>query len=144
MHIRAITRDDRETVIDMMRTFYNSPAVYTNGSQKIYEADVDTCLSDSPYLEGYVFEDTGAVCGYAMIAKSFSTEFGKPCMWIEDLYIQQTHRGRGIGSDFLAYIREKYPNAILRLEVEDDNEHAVHVYKKAGFDTLPYREMFKP
>ena len=59
-----------------------------------------------------------------MIAKSFSTEFGRPCMWIEDIYIKESCRGTGIGSKFIDYIGEKYPDAILRLEVEEENERA--------------------
>ena len=81
--------------------------------------------------------------GYAMVAKSFSTEFGKPCMWIEDLFLKETARGLGFGTGFLRYIEEKYPDAILRLEVESENERAVHVYKKCGFRVLPYMEMKK-
>lgn len=42
-------------------------------------------------------------------------------------------RGAGIGSKFIDYIGEKYPDAILRLEVEEENERAVNVYKKNGF-----------
>ena len=78
-----------------------------------------------------------------MLAKSFSTEYGKPCIWIEDLYLKPECRGRGIGSAFFEFIEEKYPKTIFRLEVEEENERAVHVYKKNGFDVMPYMEMKK-
>ena len=38
---------------------------------------------------------------------------------------------------------EKYPEALLRLEVEEENERAIHTYKKCGFEVLPYMEMKK-
>ena len=76
-----------------------------------------------------------------MIAKSFSTEFGKPCIWIEDLYIREAYRGLGIGGRFLAYVKENYPEALLRLEVEKENEGAVQLYQRSGFHVLPYMEM---
>ncbi len=142
-NIRPMTADDTNTVIGMMRVFYASPAVFTNGSEEIFCRDVATCVNDSPYLEGYIFELDNAIVGYAMVAKSFSTEFGKPCMWLEDIYLREEGRGQGIGTQFLAYIGRKYPDSILRLEVEDDNEHAVHVYRKSGFEVLPYMEMKK-
>lgn len=132
---------DRIPVLEMMRVFYASPALFTNGSEAIFEADIDHCINGSPYVEGYVFENEGTIQGYAMVAKSYSTEFGKPCIWIEDLYIQDAYRGLGIGSAFLQYIRQKYPDAILRLEVEAENERAVAVYRKCGFEALPYMEM---
>lgn len=141
--IRNMKIKDKACVIEMMRVFYASPAVLSNGSEEIFESDVENCVNESPYLEGYIFEDSGEVQGYAMVAKSFSTEFGKPCMWIEDLYIKNEYRGLGIGSDFLRYITNKYQDSILRLEVEEENERAVRVYKKCGFEVLPYMEMMK-
>ena len=141
--IRNIQERDREEVLCMMRTFYASDAVWSNGSDEIFAADVDACLSDSPYLEGYVFEDDGVLQGYAMVAKSFSTEFGKPCMWLEDIYVAPEFRDRGIGSAFMSYIQNKYTDAIFRLEVEPENERAVHVYEKCGFVVIPYMEMKK-
>ena len=139
--IRNMTVNDKEQVMEMMKAFYASPAVWSNGSEEIFAADIENCVNDNPYLEGYIFEDAGDLQGYAMLAKSFSTEFGKQCIWIEDLYINDRYRGLGIGSRFLDTIREKYPNAIFRLEVEDDNERAIRVYEKSGFTFLPYREM---
>ena len=159
--IRCITVADKSSVIDMMRVFYASSAVLSNGSEEIFENDVENCVNDSPYLEGYIFEATvdeleigcletsgnkelpsdKRILGYGMVAKSFSTEFGKPCMWIEDLYLKEEYRGLGIGSRFLNFVAEKYPDAILRLEVEEDNERAIKTYKKCGFEELPYMEM---
>ncbi len=141
--IRAMQENDRNEVIEMMRVFYASPAVFSNGSDEIFISDFDNCIGNSPYLEGFIFENSGTVQGYAMIAKSFSTEFGKPCIWIEDIYIRDEFRGCGIGSRFFRYIEEKYTDVIFRLEVEEENKRAVHVYRKSGFDELPYMEMKK-
>lgn len=141
--IRRMIPSDKDAVLEMMRTFYASPAVHTNGSEEIFVRDIEQCISDNPYLEGYVFEKDKHIQGYAMIAKSFSTEFGKPCIWIEDLYIKSEFRSGGLGGKFLTYIQEKYPSAIFRLEVEQENETAVHLYQRKGFDFLPYMEMKK-
>ncbi len=139
--IRLMTRADKEPVKDMMRVFYASPAVLSNGSEEIFENDVENCVNDSPYLEGYILEMDSTICGYGMVAKSFSTEFGKPCMWVEDLYLKEECRGRGLGSQFLNFVIDKYPEAIVRLEVEEENERAIKTYKKCGFEALPYMEM---
>lgn len=141
--IRMMTSADRNNVLEMMRIFYVSPVILSDGSEEIYRNDFEQCVGENPYLEGYIFENDGQTLGYAMVAKSFSTEFGKPCIWIEDLYMTESARGLGIGSHFLQYIEEKYPNCVLRLEVEEKNERAIHVYKKNGFDVLPYIEMRK-
>lgn len=142
--IRNMVEADRNDILDMMRVFYASDAVLSNGSEEIFRADIDNCVGDSPYLEGYVFENEGGILGYAMVAKSFSTEFGKPCIWIEDLYIKDAFRNLGIGSRFFAFLEQKYPNCLFRLEVEAENERAMHVYRKNGYEILPYTEMKKP
>lgn len=141
--IRNMTLEDQESVIEMMRVFYASPAVLSNGSEDIFLNDIENCVNENPYVEGFIFEDSKDIQGYAMVAKSFSTEFGKPCIWIEDLYIKKEYRGFGIGSMFIDYIGRKYEDAILRLEVEKENERAVKVYEKCGFEVLPYMEMKK-
>ncbi len=143
MTIRNMKEQDTPQVIAMMQVFYASPAVHTNGSEEIFRADVAACLSDNPYLEGYILEEKGSLAGYAMAAKSFSTEFGKPCVWMEDIYIKEQYRGMGFGNQVLQFIAQKYPNAVIRLEVEEENERAVHVYQKAGFQVLPYMEMIQ-
>ncbi len=141
--IRVMTPKDKPEVFEMMKTFYTSPAVFTDGSDEIYSEDIDNCVNDNPYLEGYIIENSEEIQGYAMIAKSFSTEFGKPCIWIEDLYIKEEYRGLGIGKMFFDFIEKRYTDCIFRLEVEEENERAVKLYKKCGFTVLPYMEMKK-
>ena len=143
LQILSMTNAHREDVLSMMRIFYASPAVATNGSEEIFCADIDACVGDSPYAEGFVFETGGTLCGYAMIAKSFSTEYGVPCIWIEDIYLKPEYRNMGTGSRFFAFLEEKFPGHLFRLEVEEDNLPAVHAYRKNGFTEMPYLEMKK-
>lgn len=127
----------------MMRVFYASPAVITDGSEEIFNNDVDACIGENPYLDGYVFEADGEIVGYAMTANSYSTEYGRPCIWIEDLYLKESWRGQGIGTQFFKFLEEKHRGAILRLEAEEENGRALHTYRKNGFDVMPYVEMKK-
>lgn len=143
--IRKMTINDKSYVFQMMKDFYSSQAVFTNGSDEIFLNDIENCINDNPFLEGYVFFDldTKEIQGYAMIAKSFSTEFGKPCIWIEDLYVKSAYRGKGIGNIFMDFITHQYTDCIFRLEVEEENDIAIKLYKKFGFTVLPYTEMKK-
>ena len=143
MTIRAMRLEDKSSVLEMMRVFYASPAVLSNGSEEIFENDVDMCINDNPYLEWFIIESSNDIQGYAMIAKSFSTEFGKSCIWIEDLYIKDEYRGLGIGKKLMEFITKKYTDCIFRLEVEEENKRAIKLYEKSGFSVLPYMEMKK-
>lgn len=136
--------EDKPYVLEMMRKFYSSDAVMTNGSEEIFENDIEECISESPYLEGFVFPDEeGTVKGYAMIAHSYSTEFGRRCIWIEDLYLEKELRGKGIASGFFDYLKTQYPDSVNRLEAEAENERAIKTYSKTGFEEIPYLEMIR-
>lgn len=141
--IRSMTAADAPQVLEMMQTFYASDAVYTNGSDAVFARDVAACVGDNPFVEGFVFEHGGELQGYAMLAKSYSTEFGKPCIWIEDLYICPSARGQGLGKRFLAFVEQQFSGALLRLDVEHENTAAVELYRRCGFDFLPYAQMKK-
>ena len=143
LKILPLTTEHFDAVKRMMRVFYASPAVSTNGSEDIFSNDLAECAGDSPFAEGYVFEEDDEIIGYAMLAKSFSTEFGKPCIWIEDIYLVPDKRGRGYAQKFFDHIFEKYPNCLFRLELEPNNKRALAAYKKAGFSALPYLELKK-
>lgn len=107
VQIRLMVEEDRECVQNMMRVFYASPAVLSNGSDDIFCKDIDYCI------------------------------------WIEDLYMKEEYRGLGIGTQFFEYIEKRYPDALIRLEVEEENKRAIHVYQKCGYEILPYLEMKK-
>ncbi len=141
--IREMRPDDGAAVIGMMREFYTSPAVITDGSEKIFAANIANCLSSSTCAEGFVFVDGEKIIGYGITARSYSTEFGGECVWIEDIYIAAEYRGRGVGSQFIRYVAARNPDKILRLETEADNTKAVTLYKRLGFKELPYLEMVR-
>ncbi len=143
IEIRKMEYADSQAVVEMMRDFYSSDAVATHGSVEIFERDIENCINDSPYLEGYVFLDNGKCIGYSMLAKSFSTEYGRRCIWIEDIYLVPTHRGAGVASMFFDFLKAEYPGTIQRLEVEDYNTGAIRAYEKNGFDRMPYSEMMR-
>lgn len=142
-NIRKFSREDKFEILSMMKVFYSSEAVFTNGSEEIFKRDFEACIENNPYVEGYTFEKDTKILGYAMLAKSFSTEFGKTCIWLEDLYLKPEFRGKGIIPKVIKHVEDSYKDCILRLEVEDENTHAVHVYEKSGFSRLPYVEMKK-
>ena len=141
--IRLMKEQDKNEVIEMMTVFYASEAVSTNGSREIFESDFNNCINSCPYLEGYVFEENNNICGYAMVAKSFSTEFGKPCIWIEDLYIKEEYRHKKLGSLFFNFLKENYKDTIQRLEVDKHNVFAIKAYKKNNFEEVDYLQFIR-
>ena len=142
MLIRMMNQNDADEVFKMMREFYNSPAVFHTSSDAVLKKDIEDCISDTPFVEGFVFEEKGELLGYAMTAPSYTTEYGGTCIWLEDLYIKPEYRHRGLGSLFFSYLEQQYPHAVrFKLEVEKENENAIATYEKNGYDFSPYFEM---
>ena len=143
--IKKMEEKDTQDVYEMMRDFYDSPAIIHEVSGEVLRRDIDACINDNPYLEGFVFRAHGSIAGYAMLAKSFSTEFGGPCIWIEDLYMKPEYLNVGIGTQFFQFLQEEYKGkAVLqRLEVEPGNTRAIEVYRKCGYKEILYMEMIK-
>lgn len=143
--IKEMEEKDQQAVLEMMRVFYDSPAVYHDVPEDVLRRNVEACAGENPFLEGFVFREQDHIAGYGMVAKSFSTEFGGNCIWVEDIYLKPEYRGSGIGTQFLSFVEERYREqaVLLKLEVEGENTNAVRVYEKCGYRELPYMEMIK-
>ena len=87
------------------------------------------------------FEEDGAPCGFALLSKTFSQEAGGVSVTIEEIYIDEVFRGKGLATAFFDYLKALPGIARLRIEVEDDNEGAKRLYRRMGFELLPYLQM---
>ncbi len=138
-------KKDEDCVLAMMKVFYNSPATHFMPPIEVLQHDIENCINDLPFLDGYVFEKDKTLLGYAMVAKSYSTEYGGICLWLEDLYLEPGARGQGVSSLFFQFLEDTYKDLAvrIRLEVTANNDHAINAYKKMGFTTVDYIAMAK-
>lgn len=141
--IKKMELHHKQIVLKMMREFYRSDAVLSNGSEEIFLNDFNACVGNEPFLEGYVFECDGEIAGYGMLSIGFSTESGKKRIGIEDIYIIEKYRKHGIGSAFLDFVGNRYSDCIQMLQVEEENIKAIELYKKHGFKFVLYKEMMR-
>lgn len=142
--IRPMKSSDKKEVFQMMRVFYDSPAVEHKAPDEILRKDIDDCISNLPYIEGFIIEKSENIAGYFMTAMSYTTEYGGICVWLEDLYIKPEYRNSGISGKVFEFIENYYPNAVrFKLEVETENQIAINAYKKRGYKISPYSEMTK-
>jgi GNAT superfamily N-acetyltransferase len=88
-----------------------------------------------PALFGHVAEVAGTVVGCALWFLNFSTWKGSHGIYLEDLYVQPEHRGRGLGHGLLAALAaESCQRGYTRLEwsVLDWNMTAIAFYQALG------------
>lgn len=143
MQIRSIQLKDKAYFLDSVEKFYHSSAVDHPISTRNAAQTFDLLLQGTPYADCLIAEDeTGATCGYCLLALTWSNEGGGLCVWLDELMIDETRRGEGIGQALIQAVREKYSAAArFRLEVTAANTRAAALYKRLGFEELPYRQM---
>ena len=142
--IREITKDDKEIFIELEEKFYNSEAVIHPVPKDYIIRTFKEVISDSPYAKAYIIESDSNVAGYSQISLTYSSEVGGLVVLIEELFILDDFRNKGLGSEFLEFIEKEFPEAKrFRLEVEKDNEGAKRLYETKGFKKLNYLQMVK-
>ena len=95
----------------------------------------DRLFGARPYAEVLIGEIDGNPQGFALFFHNFSTFEGKPCVYLEDLFVRPEARGSGLGKALLAALaRIAVERDCARLEwwVLDWNDPAIQFYKKLG------------
>ena len=132
--VRPARPDDVPTVLGLVREL----AEYEKAAHEVRlteEQLTGALFGDSPALFGHVAEDDGAVVGVALWFLNFSTWRGTHGIYLEDLYVQPAHRGRGLGRELLrtlAAVCVQRGYSRLEWAVLDWNTPSIDFYKAAG------------
>lgn len=93
-----------------------------------------------PACEAIVGEENGEVVAFALFFHNFSTFLTKKGLYLEDLYVRQSHRGKGYGTQLLsklAQIAIERQCGRFEWSVLDWNEPAIGFYQTMGAEILP-------
>ena len=93
-----------------------------------------------PACEAIVGEENGEVVTFALFFHNFSTFLTKKGLYLEDLYVKQSCRGKGYGRQMLvtlAQLAVQRNCGRFEWSVLDWNEPAINFYKGMGAELLP-------
>ena len=140
---RDITPEDREMVLPMVEAFYQTDAVDHPVDRAVMERSFRAAADPSePLLRGVLVYDGADVAGYVYLTICYSAEVGGRCIFIEEIFLNEGYRGRGLGKEVMAWIQGQYPDVRrLRLEVTQVNQSAIRLYEKSGYRYLRYDQM---
>ena len=132
--IRPAIKEDAPVIFSLI----NELADYEHLSHEVV-ASVDdvrnTLFGRRPFAETLIGEVEKLPVSFALFFYNYSTFLGKPGIYLEDLYVQPEHRGKGFGSKMLAYIaalaRERNCGR-FEWSVLDWNTPAIRTYEKLG------------
>ena len=95
----------------------------------------DALFGDDPRLFCAIAEWNGEPVGFAVWFLNFSTFSGRHGIYLEDLFVRPSHRGKGIGKALLVHLaKECVTNGWSRLQwsVLDWNTPSIEFYKSLG------------
>ena len=140
---RDLTPEDRDLVVPMVQAFYRSDAVDHPVDAAILERSFqDAADPAEPLLRGLLIQWDGQPAGYMYLTQCYSAEVGGRCVFIEEIFLKEEYRRRGLGAQVMAWLEGEYPAARrFRLEVTQANQGAISLYQRAGYTFLRYDQM---
>ena len=92
--------------------------------------------------------DDGVPIGYIVMNRGYSIQFGGPYALVDEMYLEDKYRDRGIGRQSLEFMEEhcRFSNmTALYLEITKENMAGREFYKHMGFEHREkYTTMVKP
>jgi GNAT superfamily N-acetyltransferase len=149
-HSAAITiRPAREDEVPLVLQFVRELAEY----EKLLHEAVATeervrrdLFGPRPYAEVVFACLDGEPMGFALFFHNYSTFVGKPGIYLEDLFVRPSARGKGLGKALLVWLAaEAVRRDCGRLEwsVLDWNEPSIQFYKSLGARAMSDWTMFR-
>lgn len=135
--LKRIEETNYAKTVAMITDFFNYHRMLTDAPKKFWQVDDESAndleewLNDGEVYNIYVNED---IVGFVHIRYG-----GQAAAWLEDIYVKDQYRGKGIGRLTIAEIdklmREKDIKAMF-VDVIPRNTSAIKLYKQCGFDHL--------
>jgi ribosomal protein S18 acetylase RimI-like enzyme len=143
MLIRRPEPSDKRAMTAMMKEFYNTDAVLHPVPESNFDKTFDMLFMGWHYADAFLAEENGMAVGYALLSLAWSNEAGGLTVWLEEIYVRPDYRGMGIGESLITRVFREYNSkaARFRLETEPFNNAARRLYKRLGFQDLPYCQM---
>lgn len=133
---RPASSQDEAALLCMMRKL----AEQELGSYFFDEPAVRTVLREfllNPQLgQTWIFFDGKIPVGYIVLTLGFSFEYHGRDSFIDELYIEPQYRRQGIGRHAIEFLEERARElgvTAIHLEVDEGNDPAEELYRRAGF-----------
>ena len=142
IHIRPATVDD----VALLRTMICELAEYKRQLARVTVTEEDLArdgFGANPRFRVLIAEWDGQPAGHTLFFEYYSTWLGRG-LFLEDLFVREAFRGRGIGKALLAAVAqiavEEHCYGI-HWEVLDWNEKAIQFYQQLG---ATFRDQWRP
>lgn len=101
--IKPATINDAQTIVDLIKAI----AEYEKLSDQVQatpETIIEYLFSHKSYAECFIAFEKNEPIGFALFFHNFSTFVSKPGIYLEDLFVLESHRGKGYGKKLLIQV----------------------------------------
>jgi len=126
--------DDLDQVLVFMRELYQFDHIALD--EVAARAALTNLIANESFGRVWLIYSEDEAIGYVVLTLGYSLEFHGRDGFIDELYVQENYRRRGVGMSAIRFVEEvcrALGIEALHLEVEHDNTRAQAVYRKAGF-----------
>ncbi|MDD9921415.1 MAG: GNAT family N-acetyltransferase [Boseongicola sp.] len=131
--------DGLERLLPMVAAYHEFEGIETTEDHR--REAIAPLLDGSPHGAIWFVGPKMAPVGYIAVSFGWSIELGGMDGFIDEFWIREKVRGRGMGTEVLAALLATLKDAgvqALHLEVAKSNEDAQRIYSRAGFSLRPY------
>jgi ribosomal protein S18 acetylase RimI-like enzyme len=132
---KPVSASDIDLLVAMMHEFYAIDG-YSINEHRSRELLTGLIANETQGKLWLILAD-GDVIGYVILTFVISFEFGGTIAFVDELYVSDRARGKGIGTETVAFIKNEATLLgvkMLYLEVEHHNTIAQKLYLSAGFE----------
>ena len=133
--ITPATADDTGSLLSMMRHMQNDDPWSEPFHESTLRANLAELLQNPVYGVVYIVREEFTPIGYLVICFDYSLEYRGKGAWIDELFVEPSHRGKGIGTqllDLAETVSREHHAKFLHLEVNHGNR-AIELYRRRGF-----------
>jgi GNAT superfamily N-acetyltransferase len=129
-----LTSENVDRVVTMMAQLYAQGSDPFDAARARHATEM--LLTEPEFGGVWTIDANGTLAGYIVVLLGYSLEFGGRFGLLDELFVAETHRARGLGAEALAFAgqlcRARGWQA-LRLEVGRQNHRAISLYRRSGF-----------
>jgi GNAT superfamily N-acetyltransferase len=141
IHEKTIIRFAEEKDAELILQCIKELAEYEKMSSEVIASvkDIQETLFEKSYAEVVICEYDGEPAGFCLFFHNYSTFLGKPGLYIEDLFVKEKFRGKGLGKtllQFMAKIAVERNCGRLEWSCLDWNKPSIDFYFSQGADAM--------
>jgi diamine N-acetyltransferase len=140
--MRSARPDDMDQALQFVNEYYVYDGIDSDAGR--VRAGLLQLLENPAFGQFWFVQDQGQAVGHVVLTYGFDLEFGGRTATVTEIFLRESHRGRGFGHAIFAFLDDHCASQnvlVLELQAEHENIRAQGFYRQLGFhahDRIPF------